>query len=203
MFLVLTSLAAAAPTVGLEFVPGQDPLGAQDSSTQVNEIHRLIRPPVNPWVGLDKGPWTWQLGFGAARTLNTRWDAGAAQRYAITALRPSVELQRRWSHGEHLRPDPFLAVGMWGIVPIVRDRSSAYGPAEQAAATESARGVMAQLGGGGIRTGGGLDLPVTDTLSLGAACYWSLWRGQSVDEDAWSTSALGWTELGLRVSLQL
>ena len=195
--------ALAAPTVGLELLPGTDPLQAQEMSPQVDQIHQLLRPPLSAWVGLERETWTWQLSLGAARQLSTRWDAGQARRYAITAFRPGVEAQRRWDQEQVLRPNPFLAVGLWGVVPIVRDRSSAYGPAEQDAANESARGVMAQVGGAGLRLGGGLDLPVNESLSVGAAAYWSLWRGQSVDEDAWSTSALGWSEVVLRVSLRL
>ena len=201
--LLTSTTALAGPTLGLELLPGTDPLQTQEMSPEVEQLHQLLRPPLNAWVGLERERWTWQLSLGAARQLTTRWDAGQARRYAITAFRPGVEAQRRWDQAQVLRPDPFLAVGLWGVVPIVRDRSSAYGPAEQDAANESARGVMAQVGGVGIRLGGGLDLPVNETLSVGAAAYWSLWRGQSVDEDAWSTSALGWSEVVFRASLRL
>ena len=201
---LLHSLTAlAAPTVGVELLPGTDPLQSQEMSAQVDQLHRLLRPPVSAWIGLERGEWTWQLSLGAARQLSTRWDAGQARRYAITAFRPGAEAQRGWGGEEILKPAPFAAVGLWGVIPVVRDRSSAYGPAEQAAANESARGVMAQVGGVGIRLGGGLDLPLNETLSVGAAAYWSLWRGQSVDEDAWSTSALGWSEVVIRASVRL
>jgi hypothetical protein len=204
MLVLLTSITAlAGPTVGLELLPGTDPLQREELSPAVDQIHQLLRPPLSAWVGLERERWTWQLSLGAARQLTTRWDAGQARRYAITAFRPGVEAQRRWDQGELLRPNPYLAIGLWGVVPIVRDRSSAYGPAEQDAANESARGVMAQVGGAGIRLGGGLDLPVNETLSVGAAAYWSLWRGQSVDEDAWNTSALGWSEVVFRASIRL
>jgi hypothetical protein len=195
--------ALAGPKVGLELLPGTDPLQTQEMSPQVDQVHQLLRPPLNVWVGLEKERWTWQLSLGAARQLTTRWDAGQARRYAVTAFRPGVEAQRRWDQEQVLSPNPFLAAGLWGVVPIVRDRSSAYGPAEQDAANESARGVMAQLGGVGIRLGGGLDLPLNETLSVGAAGYWSLWRGQSIDEDAWSTAALGWSEVVIRASVRL
>lgn len=201
--LLHATTALAGPTIGLELLPGTDPLQTQEMSPQVDQIHQLLRPPLSAWVGLERDKWTWQLSLGAARQLTTRWDAGQARRYAITAFRPGVEAQRRWDQKQTLRPNPFVAVGLWGVVPIVRDRSSAYGPEEQQAANESARGVMAQVGGAGLRLGGGLDLPLNETLSVGAAAYWSLWRGQSVDEDAWSTSALGWSEVVFRVSLRL
>jgi len=201
---LLNSITAlAGPTVGLELTPGADPLQAQEMSPQVEQVHLLLRPALSAWVGLEREKWTWQLSMGAARQLTTRWDSGQARRYAITAFRPGVEAQRRWDQEQALRPNPFVAAGLWGVLPIVRDRSSAYGPAEQQAANESARGVMAQVGGIGIRLGGGLDLPLNDTLSAGAAAYWSLWRGQAIDEDAWNSSALGWSQVVFRVSVRL
>lgn len=189
------------PRMGLSYTPGQG-LAQQAGDTGMGEFDGLLRPAWTPWVTLNPDAlWRWQLGVGAARLVTTRWDAGAWQRQAITTIRPTVELQR--GLGEHERVQPFAGVGLWGVVPIVRDTSTAYGEAQQRDARENARGTMARLGGVGVSVGGGIDIPVNDHLTAGAAARWKLWRGLDVDEDALTTSALGWGEVSLRLSVAL
>ncbi|MED5374537.1 MAG: hypothetical protein VX899_26205 [Myxococcota bacterium] len=201
MWLALIPSLLAAPELGVSFTPTAG-LASQAGDTGLGEFDGLLRPTLTPWVSLQgEGLWRWQLGLGGARSVVTRWDAGAWQRQAITTLRPTIEAQR--PIGEQDGILPFLGVGIWGVVPIVRYTSTAYGPAEQQDARENARGTMARLGGAGISLGGGIDIPVTDQLTVGAAARWRLWRGLDVDEDALSTSALGWGEVSLRVGVAL
>ena len=208
MIVFLIGLALAAPAIGVDFVPmGRADLvwvdAAQASGTLVGEFDGLVRPNLTPYlvVQSQKKPRnTFVLGTGFARTAETSWTGQERRKVVTTAIRPAVDLQRYVIQDT---ASAWVGLGAFGVIPIVRDVSTAYGEAEAQEAREGSREVMARIGGAGARVGAGAELAITPELSIGLRFHTNAWRGQRVTEDSVDISTLMWVDAGLRLQIQL
>ncbi len=207
MLLLVATALAADPIVGADFTPiGRfDLLWAQSeqpTGTFVGELDGLIAPPLSAWAGLRGDRTAWILGLSMARTSTTTWTAEDRRKQVVTGIRPALDVRRDLTPREVGEPVAWVGLGAWGVIPIVRDTSTAYGDEETADAREGSREIMARVGGFGGRAGLGADYLFTDALSLGLQSHLQGWRGQRYTEDALLISTLVSVQAAVRVELQ-
>lgn len=199
--LALVSPALAAPSLGLDYVPfGRADLvwvdEDQSTGTRVGEFDGLIRPSLTPYLLLPTDRVSWVLGMGFARSAQTSWTGEQRRKVTQTGIRPAVDAQ------VYVKPNVWVGAGLYGVIPIVRDVSTAYGEAEQTEADETSRQVMARIGGVGSRVGAGAEFELTEGVHLGLRTHVNGWRGQRITEESVDISTLTWVDAGLRLQVE-
>ena len=205
MLLALIASTHANPVFGVDFVPfGRADLlwvdSEQPTGTFVGEFDGLLNPPLTAYGGLQKEKRTWLFALSAARTSNTNWTAEQRRKVTVAGVRPAVDLQH------HLVPrdEPatfWVGAGVYGVIPIARDVSDAYGEEEEEAAREGSRELMARVGGVGGRVGVGAEVALSESLSLGLRTHLWAFRGQRYTEDALLISTLISADAGVRLQI--
>ena len=204
MLLLVAAALAADPVAGADFVPmGRFDLlwadSEQPTGTFVGEFDGLIHPPLHAYAGLRFDKTTWALSLSMARTANITWTAQDRRKQVVTGIRPGLDARRDLSPREVGKPVAWAGLGAWGVIPIVRDTSTAYGEEEAADAKEGSREIMARVGGFGGRAGLGVDYLFTDSLAIGLNSHLQAWRGQRYTEDALLISTLIYADAALRL----
>ena len=205
MLLLATALAAQGTALGVDYVPsGRADLIWVDegraSGTLVGEFDGLVRPSLTPYLLVHGQRVSVAFSFGFARTAEINWTGEERRKVVNTALRPAMDVQRYLVQD---KVSVWVGAGVHGVVPIVRDLSTAYGEAELEAAREANREVMARIGGVGARVGAGAEVELASGLSLGLRVHGNSWRGQRISEDSVSVSTLTWADAGLRMQVDL
>ena len=172
----------------------------QPTGTFVGEFDGLVRPPLSAYGGLQKEKTAWMLGLSMARTANTNWTAETNRKVTVTGIRPAVDMQRYLLPRDG--PSFWVGGGLYGVIPIARDVSGAYGEEEKEAAKEGSRELMARVGGVGARVGCGAEVPLTEGLSLGLRTHLWGFRGQRFTEDALLISTLISADAGVRLQIE-
>ncbi|MCP4805052.1 MAG: hypothetical protein GY913_17305 [Proteobacteria bacterium] len=208
LFALLTTAHAAEPFVGVDYVPmGRIDLlwadSEQPSGTFVGEFDGLVSPPLSAYAGLFRGDhWAWTLGLSMARTRTVTWTAADRRTLTATGIRPALDGQRYLLPREVGAPTAWVGAGLYGVIPIARDRNDAYGEEEQSAANEGSREVMARIGGLGGRVGVGAEYLLVDGLTVGFRTHLWGYRGQRFTEDALLVSTLVSVDAALRVQIE-
>lgn len=205
MFLLATALAAEGSALGVDYVPsGRADLvwvdEARTSGTLVGELDGLVRPSLTPYLVLHGARVSTVLGLGFGRTSEISWTGEERRKVVNAGIRPAVDLHHYLLED---RASAWVGAGVYGVIPIVRDVSSAYGEAEQEAAREASREVMARIGGVGGRLGAGAEVELSPGLTVGLRFHTNAWRGQRISEDSVSISTLMWADAGLRLQVDL
>lgn len=205
MLLALLGTALGSPLFGVDYVPfGRADLlyadSEQPTGTFVGEFDGLVRPPLSAYGGLQRDKTAWLLGLSMARTSNTNWTADQRRKVTVAGIRPAVDMQR------YLLPRDaatfWVGGGVYGVIPIARDVSEAYGEEEEQAAREGSRELMARVGGIGGRVGCGAEIPIAEGLSLGLRTHLWAFRGQRFTEDALLISTLISADAGVRLQIE-
>ena len=208
MLLALLTSTHATPFFGVDYVPmGRADLlwadSEQPTGTFVGEFDGLVNPPLSAYAGVFRGDhWAWTFGLTAARTRTVNWQLEDRRVVTATGIRPSVDLSRYLVEREIGKPTAWVGGGLYGVIPIARDRNDAYGDEEQHAANEGSREVMARIGGVGGRVGVGAEYLLVEGLTVGLRTHLWGYRGQRFTEDALLVSTLVSVDAGLRVQVE-
>lgn len=205
MLPLLLSLPAFADALfGVDYVPpgrGDDAWinASQLSGELAGEFDGLLVPPLTAWGGVLDGRNAALFGLGAVR-LSSHTIGSTEAIDATTTLRISGDYRYYLRDRRPGAPTPWVHGGLYGVIPVVRDESTALTDEEQAAADEAASEVAARVGGVGARLGVGAELLWDNGLALGARTSAAAHRASSVLEDTRTVSTSVRVEAALTLS---
>lgn len=200
MWLLFASLTAhAGALLGVDWVPfGRGDLAwVQDgelSGTGVAETDGLIHGALTAWGGWADAHDAALLGLAGARLGTSSVSSTLQTGTSVAAFRPSLDY-RRYLHARG--PDHVNAygqIGLYGVIPAARSWSNAYTDEEQAAMDTASAQTRAQIGGYGLRVGGGAELAFANGLSVGARYLGVLHQTRAAVEDTTTTSTFAYGE---------
>lgn len=205
--LALCPDAQAQVSLGVDWVPTSRAdlvwvEAEQASGTLVGEFDGLLRPPLQPYLGLDHGRWSLQLGLSAARLSTTSWNLAEYTRSAAGAVRPSADVLRWIAPPGHHGAGFWVGAGLYGVVPLASLSSSEDTAEEDADNREYARTVRSRIGGYGLRLSAGGLTWLTPAVGVGLRASLVGYRGQQLQEDALRSTTFVYPEVGLRLQLQ-
>lgn len=205
---LLLPLAAAQVSLGADWVPSPRAdlvwvNEAQSTGTLVGEFDGLLRPPLQPYLGLNLGRNTLNFGLSAARVSTTAFNVAEYERAAAGAVRPSVDYLRWLLSPGVAQAGLWVGGGAWANVPLASFYQSGANESESGDNAEYARSVRSRIGGFGARVSLGAQTELNPSLALGLRASLVGFRGQQLSEDALRSTTLVYPEVGLRVQINL
>ena len=194
--------------VGADYVP----LGRQDlvwvsegqsTGTLVGAQDGLLVPALTAWGGVVGAQDAWLFGLAAARVSTASYADKDRTIEQSGALRPSLDYRHYLQPREAGQAVGFLQAGGYGVLPSARLFSTAYTKEEQKDADEVARDRRAQIGGLGVRVGGGAEVGWQSGLTLGARYLFVVHQGRNDTDEAYTVSTLVYGEAALVLGFEL
>jgi len=211
MLLLLAQLAHAGPAfAGLEYKPlsRADLDWVDDGRTSglaVGEYDGIVAPGLAAYFGGWLSHRTALSGsLGIARLANsTLVDEIWHQRH-WGVIRPGIDLRVAIGSRPERTPWPYVLGGLYGNIPSARDVSNGFTKPEQKAADEAAGQERLRLAGVGVRTGFGVDYPLTErqTVLLGGLYTVDIRRSIFVADDTSAVTSWMATSAMLLVTVQ-
>jgi hypothetical protein len=208
----LWAAQAAEPVLGVDWVPfGRGDLAwveeQQLSGALLGELDGMMVPSLSPWAGAAWRRWellgSAQIGAWRRVTYTAGLEADERTVRRIVVLRPALEGRRYLIDRESLRPLPWVGLGGYAALPLVRYESEAWTAEEQAGWEEAELQDRERLGALGLRLSGGAELLAPHGIIFGLRASAVVHRGKQVDEDVVTISTLIRPEAALMLGFEL
>ena len=197
--------ARAEGVFGLDWVPsGRGDLAwteaGQLSGDLVGELDGLINPPLTAFGGWMNGRDAALFGLSGARLATRSTGSDLKSINTVGTVRIAADYRRYLTPRQPGMPSAYAQGGLYAVLPVVRDASSALTEDEQAAYDAAASETAARIGGVGGRLGLGAELAWDNGLSLGARAMAAAHRASSELDGVTTTSTWIRGEAALELS---
>ena len=208
MLAALIATASAAPVLGVDYVPlGRADLVAVDedrtSGTGVGEFDGVLSPPLSAWGGVLNDRKAWLFGIAVAYQGDTAWSGNQRSTSRRGGVRLALDHRYYLVSPDQDTPSPWIQAGLYGIVPIASEHSDAWNDDEAAEMDAVAAEARTRIGGVGLRVGGGVELEITDGLTLGGRAVLIVHQGWEYGDSGQSASTALRTEPAITLSWRL
>ncbi len=130
------------------------------SGTLAGELDGILVPPLRPYAGVKRGPWTALGGLSVVSVDSTRVTETTSRR-AVGALRLELEGRRTLGRASEAQPVGFFVGGaVHGNVPLVTLTDEAWTEQEATDAEDTVADLRRRVGGGGASLLGGATVPL-------------------------------------------